>query len=149
IMRRRGRARAAAGIPAAGAAAKGPAAPAPARAAYSPSPSPGYTPSPQKPASPTPVPAPVSPVGAGADQRTIDLGATIAIQPDGDTSPIEFGSIKFVSGALAGKEFDVTADGACIGRDATVSQIVIPDPRISKRHVWIGVRDGRVTIVDQ
>jgi pSer/pThr/pTyr-binding forkhead associated (FHA) protein len=30
-----------------------------------------------------------------------------------------------------------------------MSQIVIPDPRISKRHVWIGVREGRVTIVDQ
>ena len=146
IMRRRGKKRAASGAPAA---AKSPAAPASARPAYSPSPSPSYTPSPQKSPSPTPAANPVSPVAAGADQRTVDLGATIAIQPDGDTSPIDFGSIKFVSGALAGKEFEVTMDGACIGRDATLSQIVIPDPRISKRHLWIGVRDGRVTIIDQ
>src|SRR5262249_16007142 len=87
----------------------------------------------------------VSPI----DNRTVDLGATIAIQPDGDTSDIHYGSIKFVSGAIAGKQFDVTTEGACIGRDNSLSQIVIPDPRISKRHVWIGVRDGRVTIINQ
>ena len=36
-----------------------------------------------------------------------------------------------------------------IGRESSLSQIVVPDPRISKRHLWIGVRDGVVTIVDQ
>ena len=60
-----------------------------------------------------------------------------------------FGSIKFVSGVLAGQEFEVDADGAFIGRDESLSQIVVSDPRISKRHLWIGVRDGAVTIVDQ
>lgn len=88
-------------------------------------------------------------MGGGDQNKTIDLGATIAIRPEGDTSPINFGSIKFISGTLAGKQFEVTAEGACIGRDGTLSQIVIPDPRISKRHVWIGLRDGSVTIVDQ
>ncbi len=91
---------------------------------------------------------PPSPATSMADQgKTVDLSATIAIQPD--TSPINFGSIKFTSGALAGKEFDVTAEGASIGRDGSVSQIIISDPRISKRHLWIGVREGRVTIIDQ
>jgi pSer/pThr/pTyr-binding forkhead associated (FHA) protein len=80
---------------------------------------------------------------------TIDLSRTVAIHKDGDTAPINYGAIKFVSGALAGQQFDIKADGAFIGRDGTVSQIIIADPRISKRHVWIGVRDGKVVIADQ
>ena len=66
-----------------------------------------------------------------------------------DTAPISYGSIKFISGTLAGQKFDVKPEGACIGRDAALAQIVISDPRISKRHLWIGVRDGRVAITDQ
>jgi pSer/pThr/pTyr-binding forkhead associated (FHA) protein len=73
----------------------------------------------------------------------------VAIPPQADTSPIQHGRITFVSGALAGQSFEVTPEGACIGRDASSSQIVIADPRISKRHVWIGVRAGRVVIEDQ
>jgi len=73
----------------------------------------------------------------------------VAITPDGNTSPIHWGSIRFVSGALSGQQFEVKPDGAFIGRDASSSQIVIADPRISKRHVWIGVKEGRVVIEDQ
>ena len=80
--------------------------------------------------------------------RTVDLSATIAISPGIDTSPISYGKIKFVSGALTGQQFDVKPEGSHLGRDASSSQIVIADPRISKRHLWIGVRDGRVAIVD-
>jgi hypothetical protein len=152
IMRRRGKAKAAAG----GAAQAPSPSAAQARPGYSPtpagasapasSPSPAYSPSPAKPA---PAASPQVSPAAAMDGKTIDLSATIAITPDGDTSPIHFGSIKFISGALAGKEFDVTAEGAAIGRDSNMSQIVLPDPRISKRHVWIGIKDGRVMIVDQ
>src|SRR4030095_9172924 len=85
-----------------------------------------------------------------ADQgMTVDLSRTIAITAEGDTSPINYGSVKFVSGPLAGQEFQIKPDGEYVGRDSTSSQIVIADPRISKRHLWIGVREGRVTIVDQ
>ena len=44
---------------------------------------------------------------------------------------------------------DIKADGDFIGRDGGSSQIVIGDPRISKRHCWIGVKAGRVVIADQ
>jgi serine protease Do len=144
VMRRRSKART-----------LGPAAAAPAisasipsRPAYSPpSPSPGYvSPAPAKAPSAPAAPQVAAPAVAADHGRTVDLSATIAIQPD--TSPINFGSIKFTSGTLAGKQFDVTSEGASIGRDSTLSQIIIPDPRISKRHVWIGVRDGQVTIID-
>jgi S1-C subfamily serine protease len=117
-----------------------------------PTPSPKYSASPAPPpaSSPTPVaPPPPPPAAAAPDQgMTIDLSKTIAITRD-DDSPVRYGSIKFISGALAGKEFDIKPDGEYVGRDGSSSQVVIPDPRISKRHLWIGVRDGKVVIVDQ
>ena len=83
-------------------------------------------------------------------EETVDFDPTrtIAIVRE-PTVAVSYGSIKFVSGVLAGSEFEVSADGAFIGRDETLSQIVVSDPRISKRHLWIGVRDGAVTVVDQ
>ena len=86
---------------------------------------------------------------AGDQGMTVDLSRTVAISPEFDTAPINYGTIKFVSGALAGKEFPVKPDGEFVGRDSSSAQVVIPDPRISKKHLWIGVRDGRVVIVDQ
>jgi len=126
--------------------------PAPTPASYSPAPSaapaPRYSPSPAaKPAPPPPMPTPAS--TAGDQGMTVDLSRTIAITPELDTAPIDYGSIKFISGALAGKEFPIKPDGEFVGRDSGSAQVVIPDPRISKRHLWIGVREGRVMIVDQ
>ena len=116
--------------------------------ALKPAPPPSYSPSPaqDKPSSP-----PIAPHHAmGADRSaTVDLSRTMAIVPESDTAPINYGFIRFVSGPLAGQKFDIRQDGAAIGRDATLSQIVIMDPRISKRHVWIGVKDGLVIIADQ
>ncbi len=119
--------------------------------AYSPTPTPGYSASPAaaKPSSslkpPTPAPAAYSP---GDQGMTIDLSRTVAITPETDTEPINYGSIKFISGALAGKEFEIKPDGEFVGRDGASAQVVIPDPRISKRHLWIGVREGRVVILE-
>jgi V8-like Glu-specific endopeptidase len=126
--------------------------PAPTPASYSPTPpasaAPRYSPSPAaKPAPPPPMPTPAS--TAGDQGMTVDLSRTIAITPELDTAPIDYGSIKFISGALAGKQFPIKPDGEFIGRDSGSAQVVIPDPRISKRHLWIGVREGRVMIVDQ
>jgi serine protease Do len=117
-------------------------APAPSPAAHSPSPSPVYA----KPAAP---PAPPPHVAAGDQGMTVDLSRTIAITADGDSFKPNYGSIKFVSGPLSGQQFEIKADGDFIGRDGGSSQIVIGDPRISKRHVWIGVKGGRVVITDQ
>ena len=83
-----------------------------------------------------------------AETVEFDPTRTIAIVREPAPSP-SYGSIKFVSGVLAGQEFEVNADGSFIGRDESLSQIVVSDPRISKRHLWIGVRDGAVMIVDQ
>lgn len=108
--------------------------PKPSPASYSPSPAP----QPYRPASPNP----------NLD-RTVDLSQTVAIVRPSDTAPISYGWIKFVSGMLSGQKFEVKADGSCVGRDSTLSQIVVADPRISKRHVSIGVKDGRVVVTDE
>lgn len=99
-------------------------------------------------ANPGAFPAPQVPPGVDRS-ATIDLSQTVAILPQSDTAPINYGTITFISGALSGQKFDVTPEGACIGRDSSSSEIVIADPRISKRHVWVGVRGGRAVIEDQ
>jgi serine protease Do len=60
-----------------------------------------------------------------------------------------FGAITCTSGALAGQRFEIRPEGLYIGRDGTLSQVVISDNRVSKRHVWVGPRNGRVAVVDQ
>ena len=77
-----------------------------------------------------------------------DPSRTVAINRE-NTVAIDYGRIKFVSGVLAGEEFAVQPEGAYIGRESSLSQIVVSDPRISKRHLWIGVKDALVKIVDQ
>ena len=93
---------------------------------------------------------PASPPVTPPESRPPDFdpSRTVAITRD-QTVTISYGTIKFVSGVLAGEEFEVNPEGAYIGRESSVSQIVVSDPRISKRHLWIGVREGAVTIVDQ
>ena len=82
------------------------------------------------------------------DPAPFDASRTVAIVRE-NTVPISYGSIRFISGVLEGEQFEVDPEGAYIGRESSLSQIVVSDPRISKRHLWIGVRDGVVKIVDQ
>ncbi len=107
--------------------------PAPAAArAHSPSPAP-------------PPPAPAPHIMAADQGMTVDLSRTMALTAD----DVAYGAIQFVSGPLSGQRFEIKPAGDFIGRDGGSSQIVIGDPRISKRHVWIGVKNGRVVIEDQ
>lgn len=84
----------------------------------------------------------------GGVTEPFDPSRTVAIIRE-NTVAISYGTIKFVSGVLAGQQFEVEPEGVFIGRDNNLAQIVVSDPRISKRHLWIGVRDGSVRIVDQ
>lgn len=116
-----------------------------------PSPSPAaFTPAPSAKPAPSPAAAaPPMPHVMGGDQgMTVDLSRTVAITDDGSFMP-NYGSITFVSGPLSGQEFQIKPEGDFIGRDGGSSQIVLGDPRISKRHVWIGVKNGQVVITDQ
>ena len=60
-----------------------------------------------------------------------------------------FGRLEATAGPLAGQTFPIKMDGFYIGRDRTQAQVVIEHPSVSKRHVWVGVRDGAVMAVDQ
>ncbi len=60
-----------------------------------------------------------------------------------------YGMLTCTAGPLEGQRFIVEENGVYIGRDATMSQIVVPDSRVSKRHVRIVPRDGKVFAVDQ
>ena len=145
MMRRRGKAKQAAGPP--GAAGTGKGHPAP---AHLPAPAPvSANPGTHRPAPPPPPPPPPPAPHAGDQGMTIDLSRTVAITADGDAFAKNYGSIQFVSGPLSGQRFQIRQDGDYIGRDGGSAQIVIGDPRISKRHLWIGVRNGRVVIEDQ
>jgi uncharacterized protein YneF (UPF0154 family) len=95
-------------------------------------------------AAPVASPPPVEPEAA-----EFDPSRTVAIVRDPPTVEISYGKIKFVSGVLSGEEFEIEPAGAYIGREPSLAQIVVSDPRISKRHLWVGIRDGAVTIVDQ
>ena len=115
-----------------------------------PSPSPAaFSPAPAAKPAPSPAAAPPIPHVVGGDQgMTVDLSRTVAITDDGSFMP-NYGSITFVSGPLSGQEFEIKPEGDYIGRDGGSSQIVLGDPRISKRHLWIGVKNGQVVITDQ
>lgn len=104
--------------------------------------------SPMEAYAPASVPPLASELEEEAAEPDFDPTRTVAINRE-PTISINYGSIKFVSGVLAGQEFSIKPEGNFIGRDSNVSEIVVGDPRISKRHLWIGVRDGKVTIADQ
>ena len=119
----------------------------PSPAAFSPSPAAASPHMSQSPHVSQPPPPPMPHVAGGDQGMTVDLSRTVAITQDGDA--FHYGTIQFVSGPLSGQQFKIKPDGDFIGRDGGSSQIVIGDPRISKRHVWIGVRAGHVVIEDQ
>jgi pSer/pThr/pTyr-binding forkhead associated (FHA) protein len=73
-----------------------------------------------------------------------------AKRPAAGTEVIQWhGSLIGVDGIFAGKRIPIDPDGFYIGRDKEMASVVIPDSRVSRRHVWIGVRDGKVVAIEQ
>lgn len=62
---------------------------------------------------------------------------------------VSFGALHAISGPLSGGSFPLKTDGFYIGRDRTMAQVVIETPSVSKRHVWVGIKDGVPTAIDQ
>jgi pSer/pThr/pTyr-binding forkhead associated (FHA) protein len=93
---------------------------------------------------PTPAPKPTPAVGTTFVPQNAEPpagGATELVQ--------WYGMLLCTSGSLEGQRFIVEEDGFYIGRDPSLSAVVINDTRISKRHVRIVPRDGRVHAIDQ
>ena len=81
----------------------------------------------------------------------IDLGAPKqAEQAPAGTEMLQwYGMLHCTSGSLQGQRFVVEEEGFYIGRDPALSTIVIADTRVSKRHVRILPRDGKVWAIDE
>lgn len=72
--------------------------------------------------------------------------------PDDDATAVVsrgYGTLHATTGPLSGQSFALRLDGLLIGRDRAQAEVVVEDPSISKKHVWVGVRDGAVLAVDQ
>ena len=70
-------------------------------------------------------------------------------KPSGTEMMQWYGMLHCTGGALEGQRFVIEDDGFWIGREPTMSKVVVPDSRVSKRHVRIVPRDGRVWAVDE
>ncbi len=97
--------------------------------------------------------APAAPPPA-APQPKPDLDATRMAappQPEGGSTVMVqwYGLLQCTAGALAGQRFIIEEGGLYIGRDPAMSKVAISDNRISKRHVRIIPRDGKVMAIDQ
>jgi serine protease Do len=97
--------------------------------------------SPAKPAQPV-VPAPAGTATA----------KTVLLASGGHGMPtigrMNYGSIHFSAGALAGQTFRISRDGIWIGRDPRCA-VVLKDETVSGEHAWIVPMDGGVVVIDK
>ncbi len=112
-------------------------------------------PSPAPPSGADPARKP-QPAAAPAAVPTADSTRLIDVPPEPSapagpeaTAMVEwYGMLTCTSGPLEGQRFIVEEEGLWIGRDPQFAQIVINDSRISKRHVRIVPRNGKVHAID-
>jgi hypothetical protein len=98
----------------------------------------------QQPAYPPATPATPAPTQVfSAQPKTAGIGGAAAAAATG------FGAIRWTSGPFNGQRMEIRQEGFYIGRDGNYAQVKIEDPRVSSRHLWVGVRDGRVVAIDQ
>jgi pSer/pThr/pTyr-binding forkhead associated (FHA) protein len=105
---------------------------------------------------PAPPPAPESTAPqvrkhpTGEHPTRFDISTPDAGEPPSATVAIQwYGMLRATGGPLEGQTFVIEDEGLYIGRDATLSRVVIPDERISKRHVRVIPRNGKVFAIDQ
>ncbi len=123
--------------------------PPPARPAAPPAAAPAPSPAPPPPRVEAPAPAPVSPAAADATQMG-SASELASAKSGGATEFVEwFGMLLCTAGPLEGQRFVIEADGLYIGRDAQLAQVVVNDSRVSKRHVRIIPRSGKVWAIDE
>jgi pSer/pThr/pTyr-binding forkhead associated (FHA) protein len=96
-----------------------------------------------------PPPPPAAPEPHDAT-RIVKLEEPRPKEEGGATEMVQwYGMLLCTGGPLDGQRFVIEEKGLYIGRDATLSDVVIPDSRVSKRHVRIVPRDGRAHAIDQ
>ena len=101
------------------------------------------------PAMEAPPPQPPTPSSGVTRIITRDEEASVAAEPQATAMVHWHGMLRCTSGPLEGQTFIIEEAGVYIGRDPKLSQIVINDTRVSKRHVRIVPRGGHVMAIDQ
>lgn len=112
----------------------------------------GPTPAVPSPPPPSPAPAapaPEAPQPAKGETRVIEPGELGGAPPQATEMVQWYGMLRCTAGPLNGQTFIIEEDGFYIGRDGSLSQVVINDSRVSKRHVRIHPRNGKVMAIDQ
>lgn len=99
-------------------------------------------------------PASIPPPAPSFDQTVIEQTrvehSTRAENTGGGTEMMQwYGMLVCTSGPIEGQRFIIEDDGFYIGRDSSLSKVVISDSRVSKRHVRVVPRNGKVWAVDQ
>jgi len=96
---------------------------------------------------PRPAPPPAAPASPPIDVTRVPMPEPAA---GGGTEMVQWnGMLHCTSGPLEGQRFVIEDEGVYIGRDPGLAKIVIPDSRVSKRHLRIVPRDGKVWAIDQ
>jgi FHA domain-containing protein len=106
----------------------------------------------RQPAAPPPPPPDLTPSSAptiapAPDRTRIPDASDNA--PSGTEMMQWYGMLHCTAGPLEGQRFIIEDDGFYIGRDPALSKVVVPDTRVSKRHLRIVPRDGKVWAIDQ
>ena len=100
----------------------------------------------------TPTPAPAPPIASPPAIEATQVVRKEALQPDAPapTQMLQWnGMLRCTAGPIEGKTFIIDDQGFYIGRDPALSTVVINDTRVSKRHVRIVPRNGKVWAIDQ
>ena len=102
---------------------------------------------------PAPAPPPPPMAAPDATRADIELPKTPRTKLDrgggeGTEMVQWYGLLNCTSGPLEGQRFVIEEDGFYIGRDPSMAKVVVPDTKISKRHVRIVPRDGKVWAID-
>ncbi len=83
-------------------------------------------------------------------QAPIPTGGDRTEEPMRGTEMVQwYGLLHCTSGPLEGQRFVIEEDGFYIGRDPALAKIVIPDNKVSKRHLRIVPRGGKVYAIDE
>ncbi|HEX6095167.1 MAG TPA: FHA domain-containing protein [Thermoanaerobaculia bacterium] len=103
----------------------------------------------RQPAPPPPdlTPSSAPPVAPPSDRTRVPDPSDQA--PSGTEMLQWYGMLHCTAGPLEGQRFIIEDDGFYIGRDPALAKVVVPDTRVSKRHLRIVPRDGKVWAVDQ
>lgn len=112
-------------------------------------PAPPRSPTPDAP-DPRPAPGAVAPSSEVTETVMLRKAKTHPDAPEGATVAVVWkGSIVWTAGPHEGLRLPLDDGGFYIGRDKDVAQLVIEDSRISRKHVWVGIRDGKPMVIDQ